>query len=194
MPNVELVGAESYNTLKPIAGKKSFKKGEPFVASEPEWVFLDGERNPGNGAKLFELTDREPGAISDLALAGLGDLTAEEVRRGSTEIDTSVNGGRRAGKTVAPISPEEQAELDALNGPETDSAQKSDSDPATDAPKASEGSDTSPTTDAPPSAPEGSQAPSQVSADAPKPKATLKIGGKAAATPPAPPPGDSTTV
>lgn len=85
MPNIELVGTDTYNTIK-----EAYKRGDVYSVSDADWERLESVTNPTTGALLFQETSRTTIVLpthlsrkhSDLAAVGLGELdTAVVVRR-----------------------------------------------------------------------------------------------------------------
>jgi hypothetical protein len=112
--NIELVGADSYNTLT-----KGYKKGEVYSVSHEDWETLRSKTAP-LGARLFKETTapktvgltpktaitiahtEEAGPNSgDLSTADLGNLTDEQraglAPAGTGEIDTGLTEGNDEG-------------------------------------------------------------------------------------------------
>jgi len=185
MPNIELVGSDTYNSLK-----RGFKRNVVEPVSDAEWDYLQTVRNPTTGILLFQESDR----VGTPAVAILTPLVSDLLAAGLGEFDTASSTRTLAAVVLTPEEQAEQDELDAelaaraaANG-EGDALKDPETPGGTEAP-----ADTTTTTLPPP------DAPAAPAGEAPKPVApvTLRKAGKSGPlAPPAPPvnAGDAVTV
>lgn len=194
MPNIKLVGSDTFNSLNPALSKRTFKKGEVWPVTEAERDILLAETNPANHEPMFEETTEQVGVTGMTikradqaapsgrrASAVSGEIdTAESEVRANRFVGNGPSGTADTGILANPDDPNDATTLD-------ESGNRITHEPDGSAYKGPTG-----TANAGPN--DITTADVKAGTDAPKPKVTLKVGGKAAATPPAPQAGTAEEV